>query len=62
MVFMMEKLETLAIVLCVSMLAGLVVYTVDLLNVAGTGGLIQNAEAIRRSTHQCATPIFNACP
>jgi hypothetical protein len=59
---MMKKLETLAMVLCVSMLAGLVVYTVDLLNVAGTGGLIQNAEAIRRSTHQCATPIFNACP
>ena len=59
---MMEKLETLAVVLCVSMLAGLVVYTVDLLNIAGTGGLIQNAEAIRRSTHQCATPIFNACP
>ena len=59
---MMEKLEALAMVLCVSMLAGLVVYTVDLLNVAGTGGLIQNAEAIRRSTHQCATPIFNACP
>ena len=59
---MMKKLETVAMVLCVSMLAGLVVYTVDLLNVAGTGGLIQNAEAIRRSTHQCATPIFNACP
>ena len=53
----MEKLETLAIVLCVSMLAGLAVYTVDLLNVAGTDGLIQHAEAIRRSTHQCTNPI-----
>lgn len=52
---MMKKLETVAMVLCVSMLAGLVVYTVDLLNVAGTGGLIQNAEAIRRSTHVCPT-------
>jgi hypothetical protein len=52
---MMKKLETLAMVLCVSMLAGLVVYTVDLLNVAGTDGLIQNAEAIRRSTHVCPT-------
>jgi hypothetical protein len=53
----MKKLETLAVVLCVSMLAGLAVYTVDLLNVAGTGGLIQNAEAIRRSTYQCPHPI-----
>ena len=53
----MEKLETLAVVLCVSMLAGLAVYTVELLNVAGTGGLIQHAEAIRRSTHQCVNPI-----
>jgi hypothetical protein len=59
----MEKLETLAVVLCVSMLAGLAVYTVDLLNVAGTGGLIQHAEAIRRSTHQCtnAIPIIGGC-
>jgi hypothetical protein len=60
---MMDKLETLTLVLCVSMLAGLVVYTVDLLNVAGTGGLIQNAEAIRRSSHQCTNPIVGGgCP
>jgi hypothetical protein len=48
----MEKLETVAIVLCVSMLAGLAIYTVSIL-VPGTDGLIQHAEAIRRSTHQC---------
>jgi hypothetical protein len=52
----MEKLETLAIVLCVSMLAGLAIYTVSIL-VPGTDGLIQHAEAIRRSTHQCSDPI-----
>jgi hypothetical protein len=49
----MKKLETLAIVLCVSMLAGLGVYTLALLGMPGTDGLIQHAEAIRRSTHQC---------
>jgi hypothetical protein len=53
----MEKLETVAIVLCVSMLAGLGVYTVAILGMPGTDGLIQHAEAIRRSTHQCADPI-----
>jgi hypothetical protein len=47
----MEKLETLAIVLCVSMLAGLAIYTVSIL-VPGTD-LIQQADAIR-STHTCA--------
>jgi hypothetical protein len=52
----MEKLETVAIVLCVSMLAGLAIYTVSIL-VPGTDGLIQHAEAIRRSTHQCSDPI-----
>ena len=49
----MEKLETVAVVLCVSMLAGLGVYTVALLGMPGTDGLIQHAEAIRRSTHTC---------
>ncbi len=53
----MEKLETVAIVLCVSMLAGLGLYTVAILGMPGTDGLIQHAEAIRRSTHQCADPI-----
>jgi hypothetical protein len=48
----MEKLETVAIVLCVSMLAGLAIYTVSIL-VPGTD-LIQQADAIRRSTHTCA--------
>jgi hypothetical protein len=50
----MEKLETLAVVLCVSMLAGLAIYTVSIL-VPGTD-LIQQAEAIRRSTHTCSFP------
>ena len=50
---MMEKLETLAVVLCVSMLAGLAVYSAALLNLPGTDGLIQHAEAVRRSTHVC---------
>ena len=53
----MVKLETVAIVLCVSMLAGLGVYTVALLGMPGTDGLIQHAEAIRRSTHQCSDPL-----
>jgi hypothetical protein len=55
---MMLKVETLAIALCVVMLAGLAVYTVDILNVSGTDGLIQQAEAIRRSTHQCIPPTY----
>ena len=50
---MMEKLETLAVVLCVSMLAGLAVYSAALLNLPGADGLIQHAEAVRRSTHVC---------
>lgn len=53
----MLKVETLAIALCVVMLAGLVMYTVDILNVSGTDDLIQQAEAIRRSTHVCPAPI-----
>lgn len=44
-------LETIALVLCVAMLGGLAVYTIDIL-VPGAG-LVQEAEAIRRSTHQC---------
>lgn len=48
---MMEKLETLAIALCVSMFAGLAVYAIDIL--LPGDGLIQQAAAIRRSTHQC---------
>jgi hypothetical protein len=56
----MEKLETLAVVLCLSMMAGLGVYTVSIL-VPGTD-LIQQAEAIRRSTHSCpAYWPWNAC-
>ena len=57
---MMLKVETLAIALCVVMLAGLVMYTLDILNVSGTDNLIQQAEAIRRSTHTCPASIF-AC-
>ena len=56
---MMLKKETLAIALCVVMLAGLAMYTVDILNVSGTDDLIQQAEAIRRSTHVCPAPIFH---
>jgi len=48
---MMEKLETFAIALCVSMFAGLAVYTIDIL--LPGDGLLQQAEAIRRSTQQC---------
>ena len=49
----MLKVQTLAIALCVFALAGLAMYSLDLLNVPGTDDLIQQADAIRRSTHQC---------
>ena len=58
----MQKVETLAIALCVFAMAGLAMYALDILNLPGTDDLIQQADAIRRSTHQCATPIFNSCP
>ena len=48
----MQKVETLAIALCVFTLAGLAMYAVDILNLPGTD-VIQQADAIRRSTHQC---------
>ena len=32
-------------------------YAVDILNLPGTDDLIQQADAIRRSTHQCADPV-----
>jgi hypothetical protein len=48
---MMEKLETLAIALCVSMFAGVAVYTIDIL--LPGDGLVQQAAAIRRSTYIC---------
>ena len=50
----MAKLETFAIMMSIALLAGLVVYSLALLNVPGTDGLLQEAEAIRRSTHQCS--------
>jgi hypothetical protein len=57
---MMLKVETLAIALCVFTLAGLAMYAIDILNLAGTDDLIQQADAIRRSTHQCSnlSPIL----
>ena len=54
---MMQKVETLAIALCVFTLAGFAMYAVDILNVPGTDDLIQQADAIRRSTHQCPNPM-----
>jgi hypothetical protein len=53
----MAKIETFAITLCVAMLAGLVVYTLDVLNVPGAD-LFQKAEAKRSTTTEC--PIPNA--
>ena len=49
----MQKVQTLAIALCVFSLAGLAMYALDILSVPGTDDLIQQADAIRRSTHQC---------
>jgi hypothetical protein len=52
----MAKIETFAIALCVAMLAGLVVYTLDVLNVPGAD-LFQKAEAITRTTtEECPIP------
>ena len=50
---MMLRVETLAIALCVFTLAGLAMYALDILNIPGADHLIQQAHAIRRSTHQC---------
>ena len=38
-------------------MAGLAMYALDILNVPGTDDLLQQADAIRRSTHQCPIPI-----
>ena len=54
----MMKVETIAIALCVFTMAGLAMYALDILNVPGTDDLLQQADAIRRSTHQCQVPIF----
>jgi hypothetical protein len=52
----MAKIEMFAIALCVAMLAGLVVYTLDVLNVPGTD-LFQKAEGIRRTaSDECPIP------
>jgi hypothetical protein len=48
----MLKVETLAIALCVFMLAGLAMYALDILNMPGANHLIQQASAIR-SSHNC---------
>ena len=53
---MMLKVQTLAIALCVFTVAGFAMYAVDILNLPGTDDLIQQADAIRRSTHQCSNP------
>ena len=52
----MQKVETLAIALCVFSVTGIAMYAVDILIPAGTDNLIQQADAIRRSTHQCSNP------
>ena len=51
----MLKVETLAIALFVFSFAGIAIYAVDTL-LPGTE-LVQQADAIRRSTHQCTNPI-----
>ena len=53
LVHLMLKLQTLAIALSVFAMAGVAMYALDILNVPGTDDLIQQADAIRRSTHQC---------
>ena len=59
---MMEKLETLAIVLCVSMLAGLAVYTVDLLNVARNRRLDTTRRSNKKKHSSMCYPILsNGC-
>lgn len=58
---MMQKVETLAIALCVFTLAGFAMYAIDILNVPGTDDLIQQAEA-RRSTYSCIRTIAGGCP
>ena len=50
---MMLKVETLAIALCVFTLAALAMYALDILNIPGADHLIQQANAIRRSSHGC---------
>lgn len=59
---MMINLQTLAIALCVFSFAGIAMYAVDVM-IPGTDGLIQQADAVRRSTHQCADtiPIVGGC-
>jgi hypothetical protein len=57
----MLKVQTLAIALCVFTLAGFAMYAVDILNVPGTDDLIQQADAIRRSTHVCPLPWMLSC-
>jgi hypothetical protein len=52
----MQKVQTLAIALCVFTMAGFAMYAVDILNLPGTDDLRQQADAIRRSTHQCSNP------
>ena len=53
----MQKIELLAITLCVFTLGCFAVYTIDLLNLPGSDDLIQQADAVR-STHQCYHPTL----
>ena len=55
----MQRVEGLAIVLCMCMLAGLAMYALDILNIPGADHLIQQADA-RRSSHSCSPWPF--CP
>jgi hypothetical protein len=52
----MQKVQTLAIALCVFSFAGVAMYAVDMI-MPGTDNLIQQADAIRRSTHVCNDPM-----
>jgi hypothetical protein len=54
----MLKVETLAIALCVFTLAGFAMYALDMLNIPGADHLVQQANAMRRSTHQCEIPVY----
>ena len=55
----MLKVQTLALMLCALSLAGLAMYTIEILN-PGTE-IVQQAEVIRRSTHVCPFPWVFSC-
>ncbi len=54
----MLKLQIFVFVFSILAFSGLAIYTIDILNLAGADDLIQQADAIRRSTHQCQIPVY----